>query len=109
MSVESVFVAESTDRQEVVCKRDLRSETDLTFRGPCIVSVFLLIYIQQDATLYSLFISGKQLYMFRVVSPPIIRSAHNCIYNIRYLLNRYCYLPLLWMGWNWFECDAGIV
>ena len=36
----------------------------------------------------------KLLYMFRVVSPPIIRSTHNCIYSIWYLSNRYCYLPL---------------
>ena len=27
--------------------------------GPCIVSTFLLIYSQRDATLHSLFISGK--------------------------------------------------
>ena len=46
----------------------------MTFRGPCVVSIFLLIYFQQDATLHSLFISGKLLYMFRVVSPPILRS-----------------------------------
>ena len=59
--------------------------------------------------LHSLFISGKMLYMFRVVSPPIIRSTYNCTYSIWYLLNRYCYLPLLWMSWNWFECDVGIV
>ena len=26
----------------------------------------------------------KLLYMFRVVSPPIIRSTNNCIYNICY-------------------------
>ena len=32
------------------------------------------IYIQQDATLHGLFISGKLLYVFRVVPPPIIRS-----------------------------------
>ena len=69
---------------------------NLTFRGPCIVSIFLLIYFQQDATLHSLFISGKVLYIFRVVSPPIIRSTPNCIYSIWYMLNRYCYLPLLW-------------
>ena len=45
-------------------------------------------------------ISGKLLYMFRVVSPPIIRSTHSCIYSIWYLPNRYCYLPLLWKSWN---------
>jgi hypothetical protein len=32
--------------------------------------------------------------MFRVVFPPIIRSAYNCIYSIWYLSHRYCYLPL---------------
>ena len=38
--------------------------------------------------------------MFRVVPPPIIRKAKNCIYNILYLSHRYCYLPLLWKSWN---------
>ena len=47
--------------------------------------IFLLICFQRDATLRSLFIYGKLLYMFRVVSPPI-RSTHNCIYSIWYLL-----------------------
>ena len=42
----------------------------------------------------------KVLYMFRVVSPPIIRSTHNCIYSIWYLSNRNCYLPLSWKSWN---------
>ena len=61
------------------------------------------------ATLHRLFISGKLLHMFWVVSSPIIRSTHKCIYSICYLLHRYCYLPLLWMIWNWFEYDVGIV
>jgi hypothetical protein len=47
------------------------------------------IYFQQDATLHSLFISGKQLYVFRVLSPPIISSTHNCIDSIWHLSNRY--------------------
>ena len=75
----------------------------LTFRCPCIISIFLLIYFQKGATLHSLFISGKLLYVFRVVSSPIIRSTHNCIYSIWYLSNRYCYLPLSWKSWN---CSA---
>ena len=33
----------------------------LTFSGPCIVSIFILIYFQKDAKLHSLFISGKLL------------------------------------------------
>ena len=31
--------------------------------------------------------------MFRMLPPPIIRSAYNCIYSIWYLSHRYCYLP----------------
>jgi len=63
----------------------------------------ILIYIQQDATLHSL-INWKLLYMFRVVLPPIIRSANNCLYSIWYLSHPCCYLPLSWKRWNWFEC-----
>jgi len=48
--------------------------------------LFLLIYFQQDATLHSLFISGKLLYMFQMVSPPT-SGAHTHIYNIWYLSN----------------------
>jgi hypothetical protein len=45
--------------------------------------------------------------MFRVVLPPIIRSAYNCSYSICYLSHRYCYLPLSWKSWNRFECAVG--
>jgi hypothetical protein len=51
----------------------------------------------------------KLLYMFRVVLPPIIRSADNCIHSIWYLSYRYCYLPLSWKSWNRFECAVGCV
>ena len=67
-------------------------EVNFNVHGSIIVSIFFLIYFQQDAKLLSLFISGKLLYVFWVVSPPIIRSTHNCIYSIWHLLNRYCYL-----------------
>jgi hypothetical protein len=69
-------------------------------------SIPIYSYIQQDVTLHSLFISGN-CYMFRVVLPPIIRSAYYCIYSIWYLSHRYCYLPLSWKSWNWFECAVG--
>jgi hypothetical protein len=49
----------------------------------------------------------KLLYMFRVVLPPIIRSAYNCIYSNWYLSHRYCYLPPSWKSWNKFECAVG--
>jgi len=38
--------------------------------------------------------------IFRVVHPPIIRSAYNCIYSIWYLPQRYCYLLLSCRSWN---------
>ena len=65
----------------------------------------ILIYIEQDAKLHSLFYLETAL-MFREV-PPIIRSANNCIYSIWYLSHRYCYLSLSWKSWNWFECAVG--
>jgi hypothetical protein len=49
---------------------------------------YIPIYIQQDATLHSLIIFGNCSYMFRVVLPPIIRSAYNCIYRIWYLMRQ---------------------
>ena len=40
----------------------------------CNVTQFIYEYIR------------KLLYMFRVVLPPIIRSAYNCVYSIRYVI-----------------------
>ena len=56
---------------------------------------------------YTLYFIWKLLYMFRVVPPPIIRSANNCIYSIWYLSHLYCYLPLSWKSWNRFGCAVG--
>jgi len=56
---------------------------------------------------YTVYFIWKLLYMFRVVPPPTIRNACNCIYSIWYLSDRYCYLPLSWKSWNWFECAVG--
>jgi hypothetical protein len=53
----------------------------------------ILIYIQRDVTLHSLFYLETALHV-SVVPPPIIRRAINCIYSIWYLSHRYCYLPL---------------
>jgi hypothetical protein len=46
--------------------------------------------------LYTVYYIWKLLYMFRVVLPPIVRSANNCIYSIWYLSDHYCYLLLKW-------------
>ena len=46
----------------------------------------------------------KLLYMFRVVSPPIIRSTHKCIYSIWNFSNRNCYRGKVGTGftlWPW--------
>jgi len=58
---------------------------------------------------YTVYFIWKLLYMFRVIPPPIIRSAYNCIYSIWYLSHHYCYLPLSLKSWNWFECAVGDV
>jgi len=73
--------------------------------GLRIVSIFQ--YISNKMQRYTVHFIWKLLYMFRVVPPPTIRSANNCIYSIWYLSHRYCYLPLSWKSWNWLECAVG--
>jgi len=51
--------------------------------GPCIVRI--LQYISNKTQRYTVYYIWKLLYVFQVVSPPIIRSANNCIYSIWYL------------------------
>ena len=43
---------------------------------------YILIYISNMMQCYTVYFIWKLLYMFRVVPPPIIRSANNCIYSI---------------------------
>jgi hypothetical protein len=97
-------------KEAVVVQTDipqpLREEAwvNLTFMGPWIVRIWQYTLYPRRCNVTQFIISGKLLYMFRVVPPPIIRSAYNCIYNIWYLSHRYCYLPLSWKSWNWYEC-----
>jgi len=65
--------------------------------GLCIVRIFQ--YISNKMQSYTVYYIRKLLYMFRVVTPPIIRSAYNCIYSIWYLSHRYSYLPLAASCW----------
>jgi hypothetical protein len=46
---------------------------------------------------YTVYFVWKLLYMFRVVPPPTIRSAYNCIYSIWYLSHRYCYMKVIFL------------
>ena len=55
---------------------------------------YISIHIQQDATLHSLFICGNCSTCFGWYLHPS-SGAHNCIYSIWHLSNRYCYLPLI--------------
>jgi len=55
-------------------------------------------YISNKMQRYTVYFIWKLLYTFRVVLPPIIRSANNCIYSIWYLSHHYCYLPLIAAG-----------
>jgi hypothetical protein len=56
--------------------------------------LILSYYISNKMQRYTVHFTWKLLHMFRVVPPPIIRSAYNSIYSIWYLSHRYCYLPL---------------
>jgi hypothetical protein len=80
---------------------------DITFMGKCIVSIFQYTVYPTRCNVTQFICIWKLLYMFRVVLPPIIRSADNYIYSIWYLSHRYCYLPLSWKSWNRFECAVG--
>ena len=53
-----------------------------------IIQISMSIIVQQDATIYSLLYFCKLLYMFRVLTPPIIRSTYNCNYSISYWSTR---------------------
>jgi len=57
-------------------------------------------YISNKMQRYTVYYAWKMLYMFRVVPPPITRSAYNCIYSIWYLSHRYCHLSLSWKSWG---------
>ena len=56
---------------------------------------------------YTVYFIWKLLYMLRMVPPLLIRSVKNSIYSIWYLSRPYCYLPLSYKSWNWFESAVG--
>jgi len=68
------------------------SAPDLTFKGPRIANIFSE-YNQQDATFHNVFISVRRSTCFRRVFRPS-SGAQKCIYSVRHLSDRYCYLLL---------------
>jgi len=51
---------------------------------------------------YTVYYIWKLLYMFRVVSPPIIRSSYNCVYSIWYLSD-ICVTNTRWCRYSCFR------
>jgi hypothetical protein len=69
---------------------------DLTFKGPCIASVFSSISYKMECYTISLFLQNA-LY-FSSGSSAHCQELRNYTYSIWYLLSRYCYLSLSWMS-----------
>jgi hypothetical protein len=59
------------------------------------------IIVQQDWTTHISLYFCKLFYMFRVVTPPVIRRIYNCNYGIWHWSKCSCCLPLWWRGWNY--------
>jgi len=57
------------------------------------MEIHVLIYVQQDATLHSLFYLETALHVSGGTTTHY-QGANNCIYSIWYLSHRYCYLPV---------------
>jgi hypothetical protein len=66
---------------------------------------YIPIYVQQDATLLSLYLETSLHVSGGTFNHHQERI--NCIYTIWYLSHRYYYLPLSWKSWNRFECAVG--
>jgi hypothetical protein len=63
-------------------------------------SILKRVYIQQDATLHSLFYLETALHVSGGKSL-IIRSAKQLYLQHLIFVTPYCYLPLSWNSWNW--------
>jgi len=75
--------------------------------GLCIANIFQ--YLSKKVQLYTVY-SYLETALHVSGGTSIYHQEHiNCIYSIWYLSYRYCYLPLSWKSWNWFECAVGDV
>jgi len=66
-----------------------RQHFALPVKRPSISYSNILIYISNKMQRYTVYFIWKLFYMFRVVPPPIIRSANNCVYSIWNLSHRF--------------------
>jgi hypothetical protein len=77
----------------------------LTFMGPCIANIFQ--YISNKIQLYTLYLYLESaLHVSGVTSTQHQERMQLYLQNL-VLSHRYCYLPLSWKSWNWFECALG--
>jgi len=78
------YVAKLYGQPSYIRSRDLRNpctKIQLLLKHITMVKLIQRIfqYISNKMQRYTVYFIWKLLYMFRVVSPPIIRSANNCI------------------------------
>ena len=92
-----VIIQSSYDSWEIWYKR-LWIRIKLQFKFFC-----LFKHNQQDATLHN----GIQYYKCSTCFRRFLRpssGAQNCINSRGHLSRFYCFLPLVWVSWDWFAC-----
>ena len=55
---------------------------------------------QQNATILAYLFIPNQLYMFRAMSSPIIRSTYLAVFTASDIVHRYCRRLVSWIKWN---------
>jgi len=66
----------------------------------------ILIYIQQDATLHSLFYLETAVHVLHGTTTHHQERKQLYLQHLVFV-TPYSYLPLSWKSWNWFECAVG--
>jgi hypothetical protein len=91
----------------VVCDlENLKNEEVMTRIGSQCHRKNICTSISYEKQICTVYFIWKLLYMFRVVTPPIINSSNNCIYSIWYSSHRNV-ICRSWKSWNWFVCAVG--
>ena len=76
------------------------------FKCSSIYGDFILIYIQPDAGLHSLFYLETDLHVSGGTSTHHQERKQLCLQYLVFV-TPYCYLPLSWKSWNLSECAVG--